>query len=128
MEAKILEANPYIPKLVTINRIISENKVNDLKTIELKFNNPGDAKQFNYIPGQFAELSYFGVGECPIGIASSPTDGDMIQFTIKRVGTVTTALHNATEGLIMGVRGPLGNGWRIEDFKGKNVLIIGRDR
>jgi sulfhydrogenase subunit gamma (sulfur reductase) len=117
--------NPYIPKLTTIKDIVSENKVNDIKTLELEFNKEEDYKNFNYIPGQFAEISLIGKGECPIGIASSPTEEGSIKFTIKKMGTVTTGFHSCEVGDIVGIRGPFGNGWPIEDMKGKNVLVIG---
>lgn len=117
--------NPYIPMLTTIKDIVTENKVNDIKTLELKFNREEDYKKFNYIPGQFAEISLIGKGECPIGIASSPTEGGTIKFTIKKMGTVTTGFHNCEVGDIVGVRGPFGNGWPIEDMQGKNILVIG---
>jgi sulfhydrogenase subunit gamma (sulfur reductase) len=117
--------NPYIPKLTTIKDIVAENKLNDIKTLELEFNNEEDYKSFNYIPGQFAEISLIGKGECPIGIASSPTEVGTIRFTIKKMGTVTTGFHNCEVGDIVGVRGPFGNGWPIEDMQGKNILVIG---
>jgi NAD(P)H-flavin reductase len=117
--------NPYIPKITTIKSIVSENAANDIKTFELVFDNQEDYKKFDYIPGQFSELSIFGKGECPIGIASSPTEGNSIKFTVKRMGTVTTALHNMQEGDKIGIRGPLGNGWPIDKMRGKNIVIIG---
>jgi sulfhydrogenase subunit gamma (sulfur reductase) len=117
--------NPYIPMLTTIKDIVTENKVNDIKTLELKFNREEDYKKFNYTPGQFAEISLIGKGECPIGIASSPTEVGTIRFTIKKMGTVTTGFHNCEVGDIVGVRGPFGNGWPIEDMQGKNILVIG---
>ena len=78
-----LEQNPnvYLPKLVKLTEITTENAVNDLKTIKLEFVKPEEA--FDYIPGQFAEISNFGMGESPIGIASSPTEGNHLLFTIK---------------------------------------------
>jgi len=117
--------NPYVPKLTTIKSIKAENKVNDIKTFELVFKKEEDLKEFNYIPGQFAELSLLGKGECPIGIASSPTEEGSIKFTIKKMGTVTTAFHECEKGQVVGVRCPLGNGWPVEDMKGKNIVIIG---
>ncbi|MFX0042220.1 MAG: FAD-binding oxidoreductase, partial [Candidatus Hodarchaeota archaeon] len=117
--------NPYIPILTKVKAVVSENKVNDIKTIELEFNKEEDYKDFNYIPGQFAEISLIGKGECPIGIASSPTEKGSIKFTIKKMGTVTTGFHNVDTGDIVGVRGPLGNGWPIEEMKGKNIVVIG---
>jgi sulfhydrogenase subunit gamma (sulfur reductase) len=117
--------NVYIPMLTTVKSVISENKVNDIKTLELTFKNEGNTKNFDYIPGQFAEISLIGKGECPIGIASSPTEEGSIKFTIKKMGTVTTGFHNCEEGDIIGVRGPFGNGWPIEEMKGKNIVVIG---
>ncbi|MFX0059994.1 MAG: FAD/NAD(P)-binding protein [Candidatus Heimdallarchaeota archaeon] len=117
--------NHYIPMLTKIKSIISENKVNDIKTLELEFIKEEDYKSFDYIPGQFAEISLIGKGECPIGIASSPTEEGAIQFTIKKMGTVTTGFHNCEVGDTVGVRGPLGNGWPIEEMKGKNIVVIG---
>jgi len=117
--------NPYVPNIAIIRKIISENEVNDIKTFDLEFEKPNVAKNFKYKPGQFAELSFFGAGECPIGIASSPMNEDFIQFTIKKIGVVTTALHNSKEGDRIGVRGPYGNGWPIETMEGHNIVIIG---
>lgn len=117
--------NPYIPYLTKIKSIVTENKVNDIKTIELEFINEEDYKKFNYIPGQFGEISIIGKGECPIGIASSPTEEGIIKFTIKKMGTVTSSFHNCEVGDTIGVRGPCGNGWPIEDMKGKNIVVIG---
>lgn len=125
MDVLISNSNPYIPLITKITEIVTENDVNDLKTFKLEFNNSEDAKSFNYIPGQFAEVSCFGYGESPIGIASSPTEGDSLLFTIKKVGRVTTELHNSKLGRFLGIRGPFGNGWPIERLKGKNIVIIG---
>jgi len=118
-------SNPYIPNLAVIRRVITENEVNDIKTFELVFQDPEAMKNFKYRCGQFAEISVFGAGECPIGIASSPMDEDYIQFTVKKVGVVTTALHNCEEGTVVGVRGPFGNGFPMEMMEGRNVVIVG---
>jgi NAD(P)H-flavin reductase len=117
--------NVYAPQLTTIKSIVSENTVNDIKTFEFEFKRDEDLKAFDYIPGQFAELSIIGEGECPIGIASSPTEKGSLKFTIKKMGEVTTAFHNKEVGDIVGIRGPLGNGWPIEEMQGKNIVIIG---
>lgn len=117
--------NPYIPNLAIIRKITTENDANDIKTFELVFKDPEAMKSFRYRCGQFAEVSVFGAGECPIGIASSPMDKDCIQFTVKKVGVVTTALHNSEEGTVIGVRGPYGNGFPLERMEGCNVVIVG---
>jgi NAD(P)H-flavin reductase len=77
------------------------------------------------MPGQFAEVCVFGKGEAPFGIASSPTEPGFLKFSVAKVGVVSTALHLMEEGTIVGVRGPLGNYYPVEEFKGKNVVIIG---
>jgi len=118
-------SNPYIPNLAVIRKIITENEVNDIKTFELVFQDQEAMKNFKYRCGQFAEISVFGAGECPIGIASSPMDEDYIQFTVKKVGVVTTALHNNEEGTVIGVRGPFGNGFPLERMEDHNVVIVG---
>ncbi len=117
--------NLYIPMLTTVKNIVSENKVNDIKTLELEFKKEEDYSNFNYIPGQFAEISLIGKGEAPIGIASSPTEEGSIKFTIKKMGTVTSEFHNCNIGDVVGVRGPFGNGWPIEEMKGKDIVVIG---
>ena len=117
--------NPYIPMLTKVKSIVSENKVKDIKTIELEFQKEAEYKNFDYVPGQFAEISIIGKGECPIGIASSPTEEGTIKFTIKKMGTVTSMFHRSDIGDTIGVRGPLGNGWPMEELKGKNIVVIG---
>ena len=117
--------NPYIPNLAVIRKVTRENEVNDIKTFDLVFRDPEAMENFRYRCGQFAEISVFGAGECPIGIASSPMDEDFIQFTVKKVGVVTTALHNSEEGTVVGVRGPYGNGFPMERMEGRNVVIVG---
>jgi NAD(P)H-flavin reductase len=117
--------NPYIPYPVTIRKVEVETEDRLIKSFELVFKNKDDEKAFNYMPGQFAELSILGKGESPIGIASSPTEKGFLKFTVMKVGVVTTALHEMTEGAGLGVRGPLGNTYPIEQMRGKDVVIIG---
>jgi NAD(P)H-flavin reductase len=117
--------NPYLPYPVRIDSIVTETEDRNLKTFKLVFLNPEDESKFKYIPGQFAELSVAGLGEIPIGIATSPTEKGFIKFTINKVGKVTSHLHSMKEGDIMGVRGPLGNWYPWEILEGKNVVIIG---
>jgi len=116
--------NPYKPYPVRIKKVEIATEDKSLRTFELEFINKEDAKKFDYMPGQFAELSIPGYGESPIGIASSPTEGDNLLFTVFRIGRVTTKLHSMQEGDIMGVRGPLGHPYPLKDLEGKNIVII----
>jgi NAD(P)H-flavin reductase len=117
--------NPYLPIPMVVKKSQVETSDRMLRTLELSFVNEEDEKTFHFIPGQFCELSLFGKGEAPFGIASSPTEKGSLKFTINKAGVVTTALHQAEEGTPVGIRGPLGNGYPIELFKGKNILVIG---
>lgn len=117
--------NPYLPYPVRIDDIIVESEDRNLKTFKLVFINPEDEAKFAYRAGQFAELSIPGLGEIPIGIASSPVEKGFIKFTVNKAGVVTSRLHNMKPGDVMGVRGPLGNWYPWEQFEGKNLLIVG---
>jgi len=117
--------NPYMPIPMEIQDISVEVDTKDIKTFRLSFLNKEDEESFKYYPGQFAELSIFGKGESPIGIASSPTQPGYLEFTIMRAGVVTKELHNMEPGDRIGMRGPLGNYYPLDLLKGKNVVIVG---
>ena len=117
-----MRENPYVPYPAILKRSYFESDDFSLKTFEFELL---DGNRIDYIPGQFCEISVFGKGEAPFGIASSPTEGHILKFTVNKAGLVTTALHEAEEGSILGIRGPLGNGYPVEKFRGKNVLIVG---
>ncbi|MFP4159050.1 MAG: FAD/NAD(P)-binding protein [Desulfobacterales bacterium] len=117
--------NPYIPYPVRIDEIKTETEDKSLKTFKFVFLNAEDEEKFAYRAGQFAELSVPGLGEIPIGIASSPTEKGFVKFTIFKTGKVTSYLHSMKEGDIMGIRGPLGNWYPWETLEGKNVVIVG---
>ena len=117
--------NPYLPLPMKIEKVVVETDDSNIKTFGLSFVNEEDAADFNFIPGQFAELSVLGKGEAPFGIASSPAQSEYLEFTVSKVGVITTALHNMEAGEMLGVRGPLGNGYPLEELKGKNIVMIG---
>jgi len=126
----MMKDNPYIPMPVTISKVISEVDTNDIKTFRLTFLNREDEEKFKYLPGQFAELSIYGKGESPIGIASSPTQPGYLEFTVQRAGAivpglVTSALHDLDEGAQIGIRGPLGKSWPIEFLEKKDIVVVG---
>ena len=117
--------NPYIPIPVEAVKIVTEVDTKDIKTFRLAFINSKDEENFKYLPGQFAELSIFGKGEAPIGIASSPTQPGYLEFTVQKAGVVTSTLHDLEVGTRMGVRGPMGNSWPINYLEGKNIVVVG---
>ena len=119
-------SNPYQPELVTINEIRNEVAGNRaIKTFRMSFQNEERQKKFSHIPGQCIMTSLLGVGECMFALSSSPTDKDYIEISVMKLGKVTSALHECDVGDVLGVRGPYGNGFDVEAWKGKNIVFIG---
>ncbi|OGO05901.1 MAG: heterodisulfide reductase subunit F [Chloroflexi bacterium RBG_13_56_8] len=116
--------NPYRPYPAVIRKTIDENDAKDIRTFRFAFRDEDAKEAFSFRAGQFAELSLFGVGESPIGIASSPMDRDYVEFTVKRMGVVTTALHRLETGDSIGIRGPYGNGFPMEEMEGTNIVVV----
>lgn len=85
-----------------------------------------DGRPLGHMPGQFAQFSIFGIGEAPISISSSPTieEKDVFEICVRKVGTFTTALHKLDKGERIGVRGPFGKGFPIDEIKGNDILMI----
>ena len=80
--------------------------------------------QMDACPGQFNMLWVFGVGEVPISVSGSRTDGTVVH-TVRSVGVVTNALARLTVGGTVGVRGPFGTGWRVEAAAGHDIVVVG---
>jgi NAD(P)H-flavin reductase len=78
---------------------------------------------FRFAPGQVGQLGIFGIGESTFAITSKPSD-DFVQFSVMRAGEVTKALHNLSVGDKVGIRAPMGNGFPVEQWKGKNILFV----
>ena len=108
-----------------VEKIVIEDPDKMLRTYDLVFSNEEDKEEFKFMPGQFCEFSILGKGESPFGIASSPTEEDILKFTVNRTGSVTNEIHYLQEGDEVGIRGPLGNFYPVEKFKGENIVIIG---
>ena len=114
--------NPYKPELA---RIISiDPMVEDNYLFRFRFEDPDLNNSFQYRPGQFMELSVIGVGESPISISSTPTRRGVIEMCIRRVGRVTSALYRLKPNDLIGLRGPFGNGFPVEEMQGNSLLIV----
>jgi NAD(P)H-flavin reductase len=108
--------------LPEIAEVISTRQLTEMeKYIELKIK---ETREFEFIPGQFIQLSVFGIGEAPISISSSPFKKDTIGLCVRKAGDVTSAIHKLEAGSYIGIRGPLGNGFPVEEMKGKDLLFI----
>ena len=114
--------NLYEPKIAVIDKITDETP--DTKTYRVRFESEDYAKSFVWEPGQFVEVTIFGAGEMPIGFASDPNEKSYFELTVVERGQVTRAMHQLKEGDKIGIRGPLGNCWPLEEIKGKDLIII----
>ena len=109
----------YLPQLATVV------KADDMNVTEKYLQLSMDDGPFDYIPGQFVEVSVAGIGEAPITITSSPTQTGGFELVIRRIGNVTNAVHGLVPGDKLGIRGPLGDGmYPVEEAKGKNLVFI----
>src|SRR5262249_23816307 len=91
----------------------------DTWTLELE---PDGGPAFEVSPGQFTMLYAFGVGEVPISV--SRTEGPLLVHTVRAVGAVTEAICAAPPSAVLGVRGPYGNTWPVEEARGRDVVIV----
>jgi len=110
--------NPYRPIRAEVLDVITETPT--IKTIHFK---PDEAISFR--TGQFVEITIPGVGEAPFTPSSRPSVKETMEVTVMKVGKVTEKIHELQKGDIIGVRGPLGNGYPFDYFKGKEVLVVG---
>jgi len=113
----------FLPHIARIVEVWDETP--DTKTFTLRLRELKDSKDFQFLPGQFLELSVFGYGEAPFCMASSPTRPDALQATVRRTGQLTDALHKLGNGDEVGIRGPFGNGFDVEGAHGKDLLFVG---
>lgn len=106
----------------TMCEIVDAKQLTDLeKWYELKL--PG-GQDLGHEPGQFVEVSAFGIGEAPISISSSPSKEGSFELCIRQVGTLTKVLKRYEKGDTLGIRGPFGKGYPIEKMYGKDILIV----
>jgi len=122
LKENIIMRNEYIPHKARIDAIQKESV--DVNTYRVIFADEQIRKNFNYKQGQFAEVSILGVGEAPISITSSPARKGFLEFTIRKTGKVTDAIHNLKLEDNLFVRGPYGNFFPYEEIKGKNIYFI----
>ena len=113
-----MSQNPYQPVNGEIVDIIDESPT--IKTFVVVPQEP-----FRFETGQFVELTLPGEGEAPFTPSSSPADTEKMEISIMEAGHVTSLLHRCNKGQKVGIRGPYGNGYPIDDFVGKEIYIVG---
>lgn len=113
-------ADPMLAQPWRVCRIVRET--DDTFTLELKPQNR--SSQMNFRPGQFNMLYVFGVGEIPISISGDPTQPRTLLHTTREVGAVTRAMRRLKPGDVIGVRGPFGTAWPVDESEGADIVIV----
>lgn len=108
----------YKPIKAKLTEVIEESPT--IKTFVLE-----PEEEFTFATGQFIELTVDGIGEAPFTPSSSPLKTEQIEVTIMKAGYVTDKMHKMKPGEYMGIRGPYGRGYPVEDFHDKEVLVLG---
>jgi NAD(P)H-flavin reductase len=97
----------------------------DVKSVSLRFADPERAKEFSFNVGQFGIFSVFGHGESTFNICSSSNWKDHIEFCFRKVGKVTEAMWQVEVGDMIGFRGPYGNAYPTDVWKGHDLVFLG---
>jgi NAD(P)H-flavin reductase len=114
--------NPLRPAEAVILGITRES--HNTNTYTLAFKDETLRETYRFSPGQFNQVGILGYGEAPISVSSSPDVSGTFQHTVRILGDVTQAIGRLEKGDALGVRGPYGRGWPIEEARGKDVLIV----
>jgi NAD(P)H-flavin reductase len=113
-------ADPMVPAFARLSGRRRETA--DTWTLTLEFDGRDGAPGF--VAGQFNMLYAFGIGEVPISMSGDPGRPGPLVHTVRAVGPVSSALARARSGERVGVRGPFGAGWPVEQAVGADVLVI----
>jgi NAD(P)H-flavin reductase len=98
-----------------VHRVVGRRReTGDVVTIHLE---PLSGTRPSFRPGQFNMLSAFGIGEAAISLSGAPRDPGALRHTVRDVGPVSHALCASEVGDLVGVRGPFGTDWRIDQAK-----------
>jgi sulfite reductase subunit B len=109
----------YTPELATVEAV--EQQTATEKYFRIKLNS---GRELGHLPGQFVEVSIFGIGEAPISISSSPTQRGYFELGVRKVGNVTGTMHNLKPGATIGIRGPFGTHFPFDEAKGRDLLFV----
>lgn len=108
-----LTARPYLVSMV-------RQQTHDIVTIDVR----PEAEPIEFSPGQFDMVYVYGVGEAAISISSDPATPEVLSHTIRAVGWVTRALNGLQPGSTIGIRGPYGRGWPLDEAEGRDLVIV----
>ena len=109
---------PYWAEIMEI-----KNEAPGIATYWLRFKDPALRAGYSFKPGQFNMIFVPGYGEVAISISSDPGNNELIGHTVRAAGSVTNKITRMKVGDVVGLRGPFGTSWPLEQCKGSDVLI-----
>lgn len=112
--------NPYLPKLAKVLKIKQTSAETKLFVLQYV-----DKTKFEFSYGQFVQVGIFGFGEAPFSLCSATTQKETFEILVRAIGDLTNKLHQLKTGELVTVRGPFGNGFPLDKFKNKNILLVG---
>ncbi len=108
-----LTARPYVVSTI-------RQQTHDIVTLDVR---PAEAP-IAFTAGQFDMVYVYGGGEAAISISSDPATPELLSHTIRAIGWVTRALNELQPGATIGIRGPYGRGWPLDDAEGRDLVIV----
>ena len=117
----VLPSAPMQPYWAEIVEIVREAPA--VNTFWMQFLDPDLREGYHFKAGQFNMLMVPGLGEAAISISSDMEDGHRIGHTIRSVGNITSTIARMNVGDVLGVRGPFGSWWPVDDWLGRDIVI-----
>ena len=111
---------PMLPVPFAVRSVTPET----YDTFTFSLEPPNSSVPLTFQPGQFSMLWAFGVGEIPVSISGDPADASSLTYTVRSVGQVSKALVQLKPHESVGIRGPFGAAWPIEEARGKDIVIV----
>ncbi len=112
--------DPMLPELFTVRRVRRETP--DVVSLELVA--AEGPTNFRFLPGQFNMLTVFGHGEVPMSITGDAAQPDVLVHTTRAVGAVSEAICRLKTGDTVGIRGPYGTAWPVEEARGQDIVVV----
>lgn len=117
--------NTCLPQIVKIIKIEEQSptvKLFRLFPVSVNFLKNKDGLIFT--PGQFILVGDIGYGESAFGPLSSPYESEFIEIAVRNTGgSVTNYLHSLNKNAQITLRGPYGNGFSIDFFEHKDIVL-----
>ncbi|WP_299392808.1 FAD/NAD(P)-binding protein [Pelagibius sp.] len=113
------QSGGMLPSIYEVRR--RRRELADCVTLEMA---PLEGAPLSFAPGQFTMLYVHGVGEIAVSISGNPGNGEALVQTVRSVGAVSKAVCGLAEGARLGVRGPLGVPWPVEQALGKHLMVV----